>query len=318
MNTIHFIGYSAVHPSDFYFETTTAPGQYTLLLVSTPVQFLLDERWLEYPAGTAILYAPGQSICYRACRETYQNDWLRFSSDDPLVTQFPLTGIPFPVSDAAYCHNLFKLLTWEASLSSADSDLIIANLLQALFLRLRQDTARRETSVHAARLLQLHKKIYNSPHLPWNINSMADELHLSAGYLQILYKKMFGISCMEDVIACRIRMAREQLTYTDKPVTEIADACGYRNVEHFCRQFRQQTGLTPSAFRRSTPNTLSAQAAGKKETAPDISSDAVSYSKCAAPTPFISLSHYNVAGSDMPSDVLDSEGNIIPPHIDEN
>lgn len=309
MNIIHFIGYSAVHPSDFYFETTTAPGQYTLLLVSTPIQFLLDGQWQEYPAGTAMLYAPEQSICYRACQETYQNDWMRFSSDDPLVTRFPLTGIPFPVSDTAYCHNLIKLLTWEASLSSADSDLIISNLLQALFLRLRQDTARQETSVHASRLLQLHRKIYNNPHLPWNIRSMAEELHLSAGYLQILYKKTFGISCMDDVIANRIRMAKEQLTYTEKAIAEIADACGYRNVEHFCRQFRRQTGLTPGAFRRDAPVPLSPQADKKRGTAANVSS---------VPVPFSSLPHYNVAGSDMPSDVMDSNGNIIPSHTDEN
>lgn len=55
MNIIHFIGYSAVHPSDFLFEMTNAPGQYTLLLVSTPVQFLLEGQWQEYPAGTAML-----------------------------------------------------------------------------------------------------------------------------------------------------------------------------------------------------------------------------------------------------------------------
>ncbi len=340
MNTIHFIGYSAVHPSDFHFETTTAPGQYTLLLVSTPVQFLAGGQWLEYPEGTAMLYAPGQHICYRACGETYQNDWMRFTSDDPLVTQFPLPGIPFPVSDTAYCHNLIKLLTWEASLSSDDSDQIISNLLKALFLRLRQDTARRETSAHASRLLQLHKKIYNSPHLPWNIRSMADELHLSAGYLQILYKKTFGVSCMDDVIASRIRMAREQLAYTDKPVAEIADACGYRNVEHFCRQFRQQTGFTPGAFRRSVPsalpqNNVSAPGASllhnasvpdasllhngmkhaKKETPPKASPEDASFLKHASP--FSGMPHYNVAGSDLPSDVLDSEGNILPPHKPE-
>lgn len=316
MNTIHFIGYSAVHPSDFLFEMTCAPNQYTLLLVSTPVQFLLDGQWQEYPAGTAMLYAPGQPICYRACQETYQNDWIRFSTDEPLVTQFPLMGTPFSVSDTEYCHLLFKLLTWETSLSSADSDLTISNLLQVLFLRLRQDTARREATSHAPQLLSLHKKIYNSPQLPWNIRSMAQELHLSPGYLQILYRKMFGVSCMDDVIAGRIRKAREQLAYTEKPISEIADACGYHNVEHFCRQFRQQTGQTPGAFRRSLPDAAAAYPA-KKETPPEISPAAVSYPKYAEPTPFISLPHYNVAGSDMPSDALDSDGNILPPHKPE-
>lgn len=316
MNSIHFIGYSAVHPSDFHFETTAAPGQYTLLLVSTPVQFLLEGQWREYPAGTAILYAPGQPICYRACGETYQNDWLRLSTDDPLVTQFPLTGTPFPASDTEYCHLLFKLLTWETSLSTADSDLSISNLLQVLFLRLRQDTARRETTSHAPQLLYLHKKIYNNPQLPWSIRSMARELHLSAGYLQILYRKMFGVPCMDDVIACRIRMAREQLSYTEKPVSEIAYACGYRNVEHFCRQFRQQTGMTPGAFRRGFLRAAAAPDASpvNKGTSPESSPGNVPYPKYAEPTPFISLPHYNVAGSEIPSDAVDSDGNILPPH----
>lgn len=317
MNIIHFIGYSAVHPSDFLFEMTNAPGQYTLLLVSTPVQFLLEGQWQEYPAGTAMLYAPGQPICYRACRETYQNDWLRFSSDDPLVTQFPLMGVPFPVSDTAYCHNLLKLLTWETSLSSADSELTISHLLQVLFLRLRQDTIRRETSTHAPQLLHLYKKIYNSPYLPWSIRSMAEELHLSAGYLQILYKKMFGVSCMDDVITSRIRMAREQLAYTEKPVSEIADSCGYRNVEHFCRQFRQQTGLTPGTFRRRALETLAAPFEAKKDGSREFPGSDLS-SEYAAPNYHNVLSHYNVAGSDLPSDVLDAEGNILPPQVEED
>ncbi|MBD5527875.1 MAG: helix-turn-helix transcriptional regulator [Lachnospiraceae bacterium] len=314
MNTIHFVGYSAVHPSDFLFDMTSGPGQYLLLLVFTPVQFLLDGQWQEYPAGTAMLYAPGQPICYRACQETYQNDWLRFSSDDPLVTQFPLMGTPFPVSDPEYCHLLFKLLTWETSLSSADSDLTISNLLQALFLRLRQDTFRRESTSHASQLLYLHKKIYNNPQLPWNIRSMAQEMHLSAGYLQILYRKMFGVSCMDDVIAGRIRKAREQLAYTEKPVSEIADDCGYHNVEHFCRQFRQQTGLTPGAFRRSFLRNAALPGAAKRETTSEKFSETVPYPKYAEPTPFISLSHYNVAGPEIPSDAMDSDGNILPPH----
>lgn len=326
MNTIHFIGYSAVHPSDFLFEMPpTPPGQYTLLLVFTPVQFMLEGQWEEFPPGTAILYAPGQHICYRACRETYQNDWIRFSTDEPLVTQFPLTGVPFPVSDTEYCHLLFKLLTWESSLLSTDSDsLAISNLLQTLFLRLSKDTTRREANPHASQLLRLRKKICNSPQHPWSVHAMAQELHLSAGYLQILYRKMFGVSCMDDVIAGRIRQAREQLAYTEKPVSEIADACGYRNVEHFCRQFRQQTGMTPSAFRRDYSGAASALAtspgrtAQKKETSPEITSETVSYAKNTAPAPFISLSHYNIAGSDIPSDALDPNGNILPPRIPED
>lgn len=299
MNIIHFIGYSAAHPSTFHFDMVNAPGQYTLLLVSTPVQFLLDGQWVEYPAGTAMFYAPGQTVSYRACTETYENDWIRFSSEDPLVTQFPMVGVPFPVSDPEYCHHLFMLLTWETSFATADSDLAISHLLQVLFLRLRQDTAHQEKYPHASALLRLRKEIYNSPQLNWNIQAMAKELHLSNGYLQILYKKMFGTSCMDDVITSRIRLAKEQLTYSEKTISEIAELCGYHNVEHFCRQFRRQTGNTPGAFRRRTLMLLDASGDfSQQDASVNAGADTVSVDKSLQPA--VSQPHSNVAGSDMP------------------
>lgn len=74
---------------------------------------------------------------------------------------------------------------------------------------------------------------------------MAQQLHLSEGYLQTIYKNAFGLSCMDDCIRARIRLAKDQLLYTEKTVVSVAEFCGYRNVEHFCRQFKQCTGLSP-------------------------------------------------------------------------
>ncbi len=86
---------------------------------------------------------------------------------------------------------------------------------------------------------------------------MARELHLSSGYLQALYKTMFGSSCMEDVILQRLKNAQDQLVSTSKSVREIAEDCGYNNVEHFCRQFRKFLGLSPSRYRREHAEKLS-------------------------------------------------------------
>ena len=80
---------------------------------------------------------------------------------------------------------------------------------------------------------------------------MAQKLHLSEGYLQTIYRNAFGISCMDDCIRARIRLAKDQLLYTEKTVAAAAEFCGYRNVEHFCRQFKQSTGLSPREFRRA-------------------------------------------------------------------
>lgn len=37
----------------------------------------------------------------------------------------------------------------------------------------------------------------------------------------------------------------------DRPVTEVAEACGFRDASTFIRLFRQRLGLTPGALRRT-------------------------------------------------------------------
>ena len=254
MNEIDFIGYSAVHPAEFFYDIPSGYDCYLLLLITSPAELLMDGELQAVPANTAILYTPGSRIFYRACGEEYHNDWIRFRSDESFVEQFPLKNVPFSVRDAEYCHNLFKLLTWESSFASANSEATISHLLWVLFSKLHETAAEEVSNAHTQALVRLHKKICNQPQAPWNIAQMAEELHLSTSRLQTLYKQMFGISCMDDVIQRRLYRAKDQLKFTTKPIREIAESCGYNNVEHFCRQFRQYNGCTPGKFRKESAN----------------------------------------------------------------
>jgi AraC-like DNA-binding protein len=101
-------------------------------------------------------------------------------------------------------------------------------------------------------LLRIRTAIQNNPGDNWTVSKMADYLRISPGYLQNIYKKNFGISCMDDVINSRIRLAKEYLLHSNQSIAEIAAQCGYQNVEHFCRQFKQITGNTPRKFQKHT------------------------------------------------------------------
>lgn len=204
----------------------------------------------RFPAGTAILYTPGSFVLYKACEETYVNDWIRFRCDEAFADQLPLKNQPFQVGDAQYCHDLFKLMTWESTMSDSDGSEVISHLLKALLLKLAESCSRPITNPHAQEMLDLRKRIYNNPELSWSVDAMAQELHLSSGYLQSIYKSTFGSSCMEDVILQRLKRAQDQLISTAKSVQEIAEDCGYNNVEHFCRQFRKFLGISPGRYRK--------------------------------------------------------------------
>ena len=81
---------------------------------------------------------------------------------------------------------------------------------------------------------------------------MARSASLSPSYFQALYKAQFGVSCYEDVLTARIRAAKYYLRTTQLSVKEISALCGCENPEHFMRQFRTRTGLTPTEYRTHT------------------------------------------------------------------
>lgn len=245
MNKIYYVGYDAVHPDNFIYAVPEGFNNYLLVATTTPALFQINETISEYPPHTAILYPPGQPIWYGAANCPYGNHWLRFASDESFASNFPQMAVPFPISDPEYCHNLFQLLTWETS------PVVIPQLLRILFNKLHNDLLNTRNSCHDYELLALRRKISVTPQLPWNISDMAKELHISAGYLQLLYKQKFQISCMDDVIGFRLSKSRDLLTYTAQSIAEIAEQCGYNNTEHFCRQFRKNIGYSPGQYRKN-------------------------------------------------------------------
>ena len=242
------IGYDAVHPADFISDVPENHGYYLLILTHTPLRFWGPDGERVYPAHHAALFSPDSRVRYGACEERYGNDWIIFSSDEAYVEQFPLQNRPFPVLDPEYCHNLFQLLTWEHAQDNYET--VISQLMTLLFQKLRSDIDQSGGADYYRELTALRRRILSQPRLDWNVPDMAAQLHISAGYLHLLYKRCFGISCMDDVIASRIRLAKDYLTHTQLRVLEIATLCGYNNAEHFSRQFRRLCGVSPGQYRR--------------------------------------------------------------------
>lgn len=258
MNYIHYVEYDATHPCNFIFDIPQGHDCWLLVITQTPALFLVNNELREFPAHSAVLFHPHQKIYYQACDEKYINDWIRFDSTEPYVTETMLPlGVPFPLDDPEYCHKLFQLLVTENSFNKDYRETSIDYLLRTLFNKLLESCFHTGITTQYYNLINLRTAIYNSPGNRWTVSGMADFLHISPGYLQTIYKNTFGISCMDDVIKSRIRLAKEYLLHQTHTIAEVSILCGYNNVEHFCRQFKKITGYTPGKFpkRASCGNT---------------------------------------------------------------
>ena len=105
-------------------------------------------------------------------------------------------------------------------------------------------------------LLTIRNKIYSKPYEPRNIESSAHEVRMSPSNFQHLYKKAFGISFINDIIQSRIEYAKLHLTQTNITVKSISELCGYNNITHFFRQFKEVTGMTPIEYRKNNKEIL--------------------------------------------------------------
>jgi len=73
---------------------------------------------------------------------------------------------------------------------------------------------------------------------------------LSEVYFRRLFKAAYGIPPKQYILDLRIRHAQLLLNEANQTVTEIAEACGFSSVYHFCRTFKSITGETPTEYRK--------------------------------------------------------------------
>ena len=82
------------------------------------------------------------------------------------------------------------------------------------------------------------------------VDLLAAQMHLSTSYFQHIYKALFGVSVLHDVITARIEYAGYLMQNSGDPINRIAAACGYDNIEHFTRQFRKLKGYSPRQYQK--------------------------------------------------------------------
>ncbi len=59
----------------------------------------------------------------------------------------------------------------------------------------------------------------------------------------------------EIVRTIRIEKSQDMLANTNMTVSNISEAIGYDTTEHYIRQFKKYTNMTPSAFRKDSSRT---------------------------------------------------------------
>jgi AraC-like DNA-binding protein len=182
-----------------------------------------------------------------------------------LVPQVPQEGTIelFSITEpmTQLLEELFVRIHRETVSEEHDAQLLVAlHVTELLVLTKRMDrvsTVEFGEAENKSRQListQMHRLLnYIETHIaePLSAASIGQALHFSDRYVYKLIRMSTNHSLSQYIRIRRMALAKRLLVSTDKAVYEVGNAVGISNTAHFCRQFRELVGATPSEYRNA-------------------------------------------------------------------
>jgi len=78
------------------------------------------------------------------------------------------------------------------------------------------------------------------------VKMMADMVNLNPTYFGVLFKQTMGMGLNRYLINTRVTNAEHMLSSGEYKVVDVAESCGFTDVSHFYKQFKQIKGFPPS------------------------------------------------------------------------
>jgi len=134
-------------------------------------------------------------------------------------------------------NNFFRLMD---IIGKSDSNIPLAS---EEFMRKRFTTGNR-------RIALLHDYLMNHYREEIDLKRLAELVHMAEGSLCRLFKMNVGTSIFEYLNQIKVEFACKLLMDPDFGILDVCLESGFNNLSHFNRQFRKNTGVTPTEYRR--------------------------------------------------------------------
>ena len=129
---------------------------------------------------------------------------------------------------------------------------LLAELVRETLARLAAPAAGLDAH-HTTLMRRLAAEIREQPATPHTVATLARRAGYGVYHFSRVFQRIHGQRPRDFIIDARLSRARHLLAETSLSISQIAEALGFQNVFFFSRQFRQKTGVAPTAYRRSLP-----------------------------------------------------------------
>lgn len=259
---IQAMGCNTLHPNGIYINRPNGVDFYLFLYIKSKCRLLTDGDFKDITEPSFILYDIHTPQSYYSENSPYMDDWIHFTGPD-CHNFFKSLNIPFNtpmvIMNAKDIALMLTDLHTEYLQSGPHHSEIIDLKIKTLFYKFSdiyniESNFSDKLNRYRRDFNEIRNRIYNygSFDKSASVSDIAAGLNLSTSYFQHIYKQLFGVSVMQDIINSRIDFACYLLQNQYDSISDIAFRCGYENKEHFTRQFKLVTGYTPKQFREKS------------------------------------------------------------------
>ncbi|MBE7042211.1 MAG: helix-turn-helix domain-containing protein [Ruminococcaceae bacterium] len=239
--------------SDFKLNRPKGTNDFLLIHFKVPVIFTLFQNTQRIPANTCILLSPEIPHAFYPDNCELVHDWIHFMPSDLELFQRLNLKINtfFTIDDPNFITVSLKKCEFELINKNEYYKELISSEVYSMLIKLKRQQNGTVIGCHAEAFKNLRMAIYRNPEQYETTVDMAKFVCLSRSRFSNLYSDFFGVSPQKDHINAKISKAKYLLSIDTLSIQEISEACGYHNVYHFIRQFRDTTGTTPGKYRNN-------------------------------------------------------------------
>ena len=127
-------------------------------------------------------------------------------------------------------------------------DIIMVQLMRHASVAVTQTQARFPANRQCTSVRQ-----YIEQHYKENItlDLLAEKVNINKYYMAHAFKREYGVSPINYLIACRIREGKRLLAETDLSLSQISAILGFSSSSYFSQSFRNAEGMSPTEFRKT-------------------------------------------------------------------
>lgn len=134
------------------------------------------------------------------------------------------------------------------TLCLAYMDIIMVQLMRSTSVSVTQTQSRFPTNRQCASVRDYIDQHYKES---ISLDLLAEKVSINKYYMAHTFKREYGVSPINYLIACRIREGKRLLTETDLSLSQIAAVLGFSSSSYFSQSFRNAEGMSPTEYRKA-------------------------------------------------------------------